>query len=101
MTSVKPGSPASVDLTYRNISNCNVKVYRIDLAKFSLLSGDSDAITQINLAGIRPLHDVTVPLGDGKDYRDRIHKLAVPITKEGRLPGGVPRRRLGMPADWF
>ena len=38
---------------------------------------------EINLAGIRPLHEATVKLGDGKDYRDRTHKLPLPLKEEG------------------
>ena len=36
-----------------------MKVYRIDLMKFSLLKRNLGGITQINLAGIRPLHEAT------------------------------------------
>jgi hypothetical protein len=89
VTTVKPAAkgapqpPAEVELTFRNVAACDVKVYRIDLMKFSLLRGDLAGITQINLAGIRPLYDAAVALGEGKDYRDRTHKLPLPLDKEG------------------
>jgi hypothetical protein len=60
-----------------------VKVYRIDLMKFSLLRRNLGGIAQINLAGIRPLHETSVKLGDGNDYRDRSTKLDLPLKEEG------------------
>jgi hypothetical protein len=35
------------------------------------------------LAGIRPYHQATVQLGDGKDYRDRTTALKFPLKDEG------------------
>ncbi len=64
-----------VELKFRNIATCDVKVYRIDLMKFTLLRRDLEGITQINLSGIRPYYEATIELGDGKDYRDRTHVL--------------------------
>jgi hypothetical protein len=58
-------------------------VYRIDLMKFSLLRRSLGEITAINLAGIRPHHEATVKLGDGKDYRDRETNVDLPIKEEG------------------
>jgi len=89
VTTVKPpGVPtadwaAEVELKFRNVPTCDTKVYRIDLMKFSLLRRNLGGITQINLAGIRPYHEATVKLGDGKDYRDRKHKLPLPLKEEG------------------
>jgi len=83
VTTVKPGTPAEIDLKFSNIAACDVKVYRIDLMKFSLLAGNLGGITQINLAGIRPLHDAAEKLGEGADYRARTRKLSLPLAKEG------------------
>jgi len=83
VTTIKPGDAAEVELKFRNIAACDVKVYRIDLMKFSLLRRNLAGIAQINLAGIRPLHETSVKLGDGKDYRDRTQKLALPLKDEG------------------
>ena len=60
-----------------------MRVYKIDLMKFSLLKRNLKNITKINLAGIRPYHEATIELGDGKDYRDRKHSLALPLEEEG------------------
>jgi len=83
VTTIKPGEAAELELKFRNIAACDAKVYRIDLMKFSLLKRNLGGITQVNLAGIRPHHEATVELGDGKDYRDRTHKLPLPLNEEG------------------
>jgi tetratricopeptide (TPR) repeat protein len=83
VTTIAPGKPVEIDLDFRNVAKCELKVYRIDLMKFGLLSRNLQGITNINLAGIRPNHDEAIELGDGKDYRDRKHKLKLPLEKEG------------------
>lgn len=83
VSTFKPGEAAEVELKFRNIDKCDVKVYRIDLMKFSLLKRNLAGITRINLAGIRPYHEALVELGDGKDFRDRTQKLALPLKEEG------------------
>ena len=83
VATVKPGDAAEVELKFRNIPSVDVKVYRIDLMKFSLLRRNLGGIAQINLAGIRPLHETSVKLGDGNDYRDRTTKLTLPLAEEG------------------
>jgi hypothetical protein len=83
VTTVKPGAVAKVPLKFRNVTSANIKVYRIDLLKFGLLQRNLSRITGINLAGIRPYHDLAVALGDGKDYRDREKELELPLKEEG------------------
>ena len=83
VTTIRPGSPATVKLEYRNVPKCELRAYRIDLMKFSLLRQNLEAITQINLSGIRPLHEETIELGDGKDYCDRERELKLPLDEEG------------------
>ncbi|MCH7988231.1 MAG: tetratricopeptide repeat protein [Planctomycetes bacterium] len=83
VTTVKPGEAAKVPLKFRNVSSVNVKVYRIDLLKFGLMQRNLNRITAINLAGIRPYHELTVQLGDGKDYRNRERSLDLPLKEEG------------------
>ena len=72
-----------MELKFRNVAACDLKVYRIDLMKFSLLNRSLGGIAQINLAGIRPHWQETIALGDGKDYRDRTRKLPLPLKEEG------------------
>jgi uncharacterized protein YfaS (alpha-2-macroglobulin family)/tetratricopeptide (TPR) repeat protein len=91
ITAVKPPKevddkerpPVNIDLKFRNVGSCELKVYRIDLLKFGLLQRDLSNITRINLAGIKPLFEATVELGDGKDYRDRTKQLELPLKDEG------------------
>jgi hypothetical protein len=83
VSTIQPGVAAEVELRFRNVAACDVRVYRIDLMKFSLLRRNLSGITSINLSGIRPYHEAAVALGDGKDYRDRTHKLALPLKDEG------------------
>ena len=83
VTTVEPGKPVEVELEYRNIASCDIKVYRIDLMKFGLLKRDLQGITEINLAGIRPFFEQSIELGDGKDYGDRKRQLDLPLEKDG------------------
>ena len=83
VTTVVPDEPVEVELKYRNIPECDTKVYRIDLMKFGLMKRDLQGITQINLAGIRPYHESKIKLGDGKDYRDCTKPLALPLKEDG------------------
>ncbi len=83
ITTVKPGEAVEVELEYRNIASCEVKVYRIDLLKFTLLRQNLAGVTQINLAGIRPQHEAALELGNGLDYRDRSRRIALPLEEEG------------------
>eukprot|EP00913_Durusdinium_trenchii_P013388 g12569.t1 len=83
VTTIKPGDAVKVPLEFRNVPSANVKVYRIDLLKFGLMQRNLNRITAINLAGIRPYHELTLKLGDGNDYRDRKQPLALPLKEEG------------------
>ena len=83
VTTVKPGVAVKTGLKFRNIASANVKVYRIDLLKFGLMQRNLNRITAINLAGIRPYHEMTLKLGDGHDFRDRKRDLQLPLKEEG------------------
>ncbi|MEO1997716.1 MAG: tetratricopeptide repeat protein, partial [Planctomycetaceae bacterium] len=83
VTTIKPGDDVKIELKFRNVAEAGIKVYRIDLLKFGLLQRNLDRITAINLAGIRPYHELNLELGDGKDYRDREQALTLPLKDEG------------------
>lgn len=83
LTTVVPGKPVELNLKFRNLASCDLKVYRIDLMKFGLLQRNLGGISQVNLAGVRPRHEERIELGNGHDYRDRTHQLALPLEEEG------------------
>lgn len=83
VTWVKPGEPVVIPLQSRNIAQCEIKAYRIDLLKFTLLKRDFSGIVGINLAGIHPEHEETINLGDGQDFRDTEHQVKLPFKKDG------------------
>lgn len=83
VTTVKPGEAVNLELKYRNLTQCDVKVYRVDLLKYGLLEGSLGGIARINLAGIRPQWESTVPLQETSDYRERTHQLSLELKKEG------------------
>ena len=83
VTTLRTTEPAAVELKYANVPECDLKVYRIDLLKFSQIQRDLGRIAEINLAGIRPYYQTTVKLGDGRDYRRRQKRLELPLKKEG------------------
>ncbi|HEX4753996.1 MAG TPA: MG2 domain-containing protein, partial [Solirubrobacterales bacterium] len=75
----KPG----VTLSYRNIAEADVKVYPVDLVRLYLTRRNLDAIAGIDLAGITPLVEAKIELGDGKDYDDKSRTIALPLKDEG------------------
>ncbi|MDV6029297.1 MAG: tetratricopeptide repeat protein [Phycisphaera sp. RhM] len=83
VTTLLAKDESEVLLQHRNVASVLIKVYRIDLMKFGLTQRNLDKITAINLAGIKPYHQETVELGDGKDYRDRETKIALPLNEQG------------------
>ena len=72
-----------VKLEYRNIAEADVKVYPVDLMRLYLTRRNLDAIAGIDLAGITPLHETKIALGDGKDFDDKLKALDLPLKKEG------------------
>jgi uncharacterized protein YfaS (alpha-2-macroglobulin family)/tetratricopeptide (TPR) repeat protein len=83
VTTIHPADEKKLTIKFRNLPEVSIKVYRIDLLKFSLLHRSFDHLTSINLAGIRPYHEETVKLGDGKDYKDREQTITLPLKEEG------------------
>jgi tetratricopeptide (TPR) repeat protein len=67
----RPGEEVSVNLKYRNIQDAFLQVYKVDLMKLYLREKNLSKITSVSLAGIAPLIEAEVPLGDGKDYVDK------------------------------
>ncbi|MBX6312381.1 MAG: hypothetical protein IRY99_05595 [Isosphaeraceae bacterium] len=77
-----PKKPA-ITLKYRNITEADIKVYPVDLMRLYLTRRSLDGIAGIDLAGIRPLHEASVPLGGGLDYDEKTKEIDLPLTKDG------------------
>jgi hypothetical protein len=78
-----PGKPVTVTLKYRNVKKAFCQVYRVDLMKLYLREKNLANITKVNLAGIAPLVEQTIPLGDGKDYVDKEKVTSLKLKDEG------------------
>jgi alpha-2-macroglobulin len=79
---VKPGAPVALTLKYRNIKEAFVQVYRVDLMKLYLQQKNLSGITSVQLAGIKPESEITVRLGDGKDYVEKERAVALALEDE-------------------
>jgi uncharacterized protein YfaS (alpha-2-macroglobulin family)/TolA-binding protein len=79
----RPGKPVELALKYRNIKEAYLQVYRVDLMKLYLREKNLSKITQVSLAGIAPLLETTVKLGDGKDYIDKEKTAKLALKKDG------------------
>jgi hypothetical protein len=78
-----PASPTGIAVAYRNIAQVDVKAYPVDLMQLYLTRRNLNGIAGIDLAGITPLVEKTVPLGDGADYDHKSRSIDLPLTKEG------------------
>ena len=78
-----PDEMTELAITYRNIAELQLQVYRVDLMKLYLREKNLSNITQVNLAGIEPQLITTVSLGDGKDYVEKEHTLELGLEDEG------------------
>jgi tetratricopeptide (TPR) repeat protein len=78
----EPGEKVELGLDYRNVKEAALQVYRVDLMKLYLREKNLANITSVHLAGIRPELELTVPLGDGRDYVDKERKISLDLTEE-------------------
>ena len=77
----EPVKPSQVDLKFRNVKDVDVKVYAVDLMRLYLTRRNLDAIAGIDLAGIRPLLEKSIPVGDAFDAGTKA--IDLPLEKEG------------------
>ncbi len=73
----------SVKLDYRNIAKADVKVYPVDLMRLYLTRRSLEGIAGIDLAGITPLVETEIELGDGADFADKNKPIPLPLEREG------------------
>jgi len=72
-----------VDLTYKNTTQVKLSVYKVDLMKLYLARKSLNTITDINLAGITPIHAESIQLGNGDDYKEMKKRLDLPLKDKG------------------
>jgi hypothetical protein len=78
-----PADEPSVSLRSRNIKEAAVTVYPVDLMRLYLTRRSLDGIAGIDLAGITPLVETTVPLSEGIDFDARSTEIPLPVESEG------------------
>ncbi len=83
VTTFKPGEKVELNLKFRNIKEAYLQIYKVDLMKLYLREKNLSNITKVHLAGIEPESELTLKLGNGKDYRDREQKATLPLKDEG------------------
>ena len=79
----EPKTKPEVKVDYRNIAEVDVKVYPVDLMRLYLTRRNLDQVAGIDLAGITPLYETTVKLGEGEDFADKVRSIDLPLKKEG------------------
>lgn len=72
-----------VEVSYRNVERATVKVYRVDLMRLYLLEKSLNDIRGVQLHGIRPYAELTLELGNGRDYRLQTKPLELKLTEPG------------------
>ena len=82
-TIFKPGQPVKIELSSRNVKEAALRVYKVDLLKLYDRRSEIADVTKVNLAGITPEAEMTVPLGDGKDFAWKRKSLELPVKAEG------------------
>jgi alpha-2-macroglobulin len=83
VSSFKPGEKVQLKLSYRNIKEASFQVYKVDLMKLYLREKNLSNITKVNLAGIAPALEMTVQLGNGKDYANKEKEIQLGLKDEG------------------
>ena len=83
VTVFEPGKPVKVKLTYRNIKEAALQIYKVDLMRLYLREKNLKNITGVNLAGIASELELKRALGDGKDYRKKDVSLELDLKDEG------------------
>ncbi len=70
-----------IPLTYRNLKEVEIQIYRVDLMRLYILEKSLNDIRGIQLYGIKPYAEMKVKLGDGRDYRNKEKQLEL-LPKE-------------------
>ncbi|MHC4514041.1 MAG: tetratricopeptide repeat protein, partial [Planctomycetota bacterium] len=83
VTTFKLDQKVVVPLSYRNLKEAAIQIYRVDLMRLYILEKSLNDIRGIQLYGIKPYAEMTVKLGDGRDYRNKEKKLELSPKEPG------------------
>ena len=83
VSTFKPGEPIDLELDYRNIKEAALQVYKVDLLKLYLREKNLSDVAKVDLAGIDPEVELTVPLGDGNDFANMTKTAKLSLKDEG------------------
>lgn len=82
-----------IELGYRNLKSAVLQVYRVDLMKLALVEKNLTQITAVNLAGIKPLVEKTVTLGDGLEYLDKSLRVDIDVAALEKDAGAAEKNK--------
>lgn len=71
-----------VQVSYRNVKDAVLQVYRVDLMKLALVEKNLNQIALVNLAGIKPIVEEAVRLNDEKTYLDKQQRVLLNLAKQ-------------------
>jgi uncharacterized protein YfaS (alpha-2-macroglobulin family)/TolA-binding protein len=77
------GRRSEITVGYRNIRQVDMKIYPVDLMQLYLTRRNLNDIAGIDLAGITPLIESPIVLGDGADYEDKSKAIPLPLGNVG------------------
>ena len=83
LTTVAPGTNPEIKLTWRNLEEATILVYKVDLMTLYLREKDLSQVASVNLAGIAPTLETQVELGGGRDLRDRSLTTTLELADPG------------------
>ncbi len=83
VTTVSLADPVKMEVQFRNIDKVAVTVYRVDLMRLYLLEKSLNDIRGVQLHGIRPYAELTLELGDGRDYKQQTKSLPLDLKDPG------------------
>lgn len=79
---IRSGEKVELILKHRNISKADLQIYRVDLMKLYLREKNLSNISQVNLAGIAPKHEMSVDLKNAQ-FSDQETKIELPMKNDG------------------
>lgn len=83
VTTIKPEATATLKLSHQNIRELTILAYRVDLMKLYTLKKHLNAITKINLAGIKPTYRASQTLSKQHEFAPRKTALSLPLKERG------------------